>query len=58
MPSDNRDLNYDKYFNEGNVRRVVIDEFNSDNLLQLIIEDVREKLTSLEYVQKAFKLVK
>ena len=34
VPADNRDLNYDKYFKEGDVKRATIEEFNSDNTTQ------------------------
>lgn len=52
VPADNRDLNYDKYFTEGSARRVDIDEFNSDNARRLTLEETKEKIASLEYIQK------
>lgn len=51
VPADNRDLNYDKYFTEGNEKRNVLTEFNSDNTTRLNLEQVKEKLLSLEYIQ-------
>lgn len=51
VPADNRDLNYDKYFKEGDVKRVTIDEFNSNNTRRLNLEETREKIASLEYIQ-------
>ena len=51
VPADNRTLNYDKYFIEGNVQRNVLTEFNSDNTDRLNLEQVKEKLLSLEYIQ-------
>lgn len=51
VPADNRDLNYDKYFTDGNAKRNVLTEFNSDNTTRLDIEQVKEKLLSLEYIQ-------
>ena len=51
VPADNRDLNYDKYFTDGNVQRNVLTEFNSDNTTRLNVEQVKEKLLSLEYIQ-------
>ena len=51
VPADNRDLNYDKYFTEGNEKRNILTEFNSDNTTRLNIEQVKEKLLSLEYIQ-------
>ena len=55
VPADNRDLNYDKYFTDGNVQRNVLTEFNSDNTTRLNVEQVKEKLLSLEYIQNEFK---
>ena len=51
VPADNRDLNYDKYFKEGDVKRVTIEEFNSDNTRRLNIEETKAKIASLEYIQ-------
>ena len=51
VPADNRDLNYDKYFTEGNDKRNILTEFNSDNTTRLNVEQVKEKLLSLEYIQ-------
>lgn len=55
VPADNRDLNYDKYFKEGDVRRVTIDEFNSDNTRRLNLEETKAKIASLEYIQNELK---
>ncbi|MBR3387870.1 MAG: polysaccharide biosynthesis protein [Bacteroidales bacterium] len=51
VPADNRDLNYDKYFVEGDVKRATIEEFNSDNTRRLNLEETKEKIASLEYIQ-------
>ena len=51
VPADNRDLNYDKYFKEGDVKRALIDEFNSNNTRILNLEETKEKITSLMYIQ-------
>lgn len=51
VPADNRTLNYDKYFTEGNAQRNILSEFNSDNTDRLTVEQVKEKLLSLEYIQ-------
>ena len=51
VPADNRDLNYDKYFKEGDVRRATIEEFNSDNTRRLNLEETKAKIASLEYIQ-------
>lgn len=55
VPADNRDLNYDKYFKEGNSEKVTITEFNSDNTTRLNVSEVKEKLLTLEYVQEELK---
>jgi len=51
VPADNRDLNYDKYFKEGNVKQATIEEFNSDNTQRLDLEETKAKIASLEYIQ-------
>ena len=51
VPADNRTLNYDKYFTEGNVQRNILTEFNSDNTIRLDLDQVKEKLLSLDYIQ-------
>ena len=51
VPADNRDLNYDKYFKEGDVKRALIDEFNSNNTRILNLEETKEKIASLTYIQ-------
>lgn len=51
VPADNRTLNYDKFFTEGNKKAVTIDEFNSDNTYRLNIEETKAKIASLEYIQ-------
>lgn len=52
VPADNRDLNYDKYFKNGNERAVMINEFNSNNTEILNVNQVKEKLLSLSYVKE------
>ena len=51
VPADNRDLNYDKYFKEGDVKRATIEEFNSDNTRRLNLEETKAKIASLTYIQ-------
>ena len=55
VPADNRDLNYDKYFVEGDPRRVTIEEFNSNNTRRLNLEETKEKIAALEYIQEELK---
>ncbi len=51
VPADQRDLNYDKYFKDGNSKRSELSEFNSNNTERLEIEAVKEKLLSLKYIR-------
>ena len=51
VPADNRGLNYDKYFKEGDEKRNPLTEFNSNNTKILNIEEVKAKISSLTYIQ-------
>ena len=51
VPADNRSLNYDKYFNEGNAKRNTLTEFNSNNTELLNVGQVKNKLLELEYIR-------
>ena len=51
VPADNRDLNYDKFFKEGDTKRALIDEFNSNNTRRLNLEETKAKIASLEYIK-------
>jgi len=51
VPSDNRGLNYDKYFREGDEKRVTVSEFNSNNTRILNVEETKAKIASLAYIQ-------
>ncbi|MDD2592408.1 MAG: polysaccharide biosynthesis protein [Erysipelotrichaceae bacterium] len=51
IPADKRDLNYDKYFVEGNKKLAEDKEYNSANTSRLNIEEIKEKLLQLEYVK-------
>ena len=51
VPADNRTLNYDKYFTEGDQKRCELSEFNSDNTRRLNVEATKAKIASLEYIQ-------
>ena len=55
VPADNRDLNYDKYFTDGNQERVKLSEFNSNNTTILGVEEVKEKLLALSYIQEELR---
>lgn len=51
VPCDKRDLNYDKYFKDGDLKRNPLTEFNSNNTELLDVEQVKEKLLSLKYIR-------
>lgn len=51
VPSDNRGLNYDNYFINGNTKRNPLHEFDSNNTELLTVEQVKEKLLTLSYIQ-------
>lgn len=57
VPADNRDLNYDKYFKDGDTMRAIIEEFNSDNTRRLNLEETKAKIASLEYIQNELNSV-
>ena len=51
VPADKRGLNYDKYFTQGDVERNTITEFNSHNTELLTVEQIKETLLKLQYIQ-------
>ena len=51
VPADARDLNYEKYFEEGNASRNNLTEFNSNNTDLLDVEEVKTRLLKLAYIQ-------
>lgn len=55
VPCDKRDLNYEKYFSKGNEKRNVLKEYNSKNTQILNVNQVKEKLLSLKYIQNELK---
>ncbi len=52
VPCDKRDLNYDKYFHEGNTEWDPLTEFTSSNTLLMDVQAVKEKLLSLDYIRE------
>lgn len=58
VPADKRDLNYDKYFAEGDKKLSTVEEYHSHNTQILNIEQIKEKLLKLEYVQNELKDMK
>jgi len=51
VPADNRDLNYEQYYEKGHTEKAKLGEFTSDNTERLNVEQVKEKLLSLKYVR-------
>ena len=52
VPCDKRGLNYEKYFDKGDIERNTLTEFNSSNTRLLGVEEVKEKLLSVAYIQE------
>lgn len=55
IPADNRDLNYAKYFTEGQGSRRNQEEYNSDNTNRVDVEQVKEMLLKLPYIQEELR---
>ena len=55
VPSDNRNLNYDKYFKDGSTNRNLLTEFNSNNTDLMDVEQVKRKLLELDEIQTAIR---
>ena len=55
VPADNRDLNYEQYYENGSKKQPQLSEFTSDNTQILTVEQVKEKLLSLEYIRNELK---
>ena len=51
VPADNRGLNYDKYFKEGDEARNTLTECNSNNTRRLNLQETIETISKLEYIQ-------
>lgn len=55
VPADKRDLNYDKYFTKGDVKRNTLTEFNSNNTELMDVNSVMKKLLTVPYVLEELK---
>ena len=51
VPADNRGLNYDKYFKDGDAKRNTLTEFNSNNTRMLNLEETKATIAKLAYIQ-------
>jgi len=49
---DDRDLNYNKYFTEGAEQVSLMEDYNSHNTYRLTIDEIKEKLLKLDYIQQ------
>ena len=58
VPCDKRGLNYDKYFSKGDAERNTLTEFNSNNTRLLTVEETKEKIASLAYIQDELRATK
>jgi len=56
VPADNRDLNYGKYFENGDVKTSASEDYNSHNTIRLNVDQVKEKLLSLKYILDELKI--
>lgn len=56
VPADKRDLNYDKYFVEGNEKLSTEEEYNSHNTQILNVEEIKEKLLKLDYIKEELSM--
>ena len=52
IPADNRDLNYNKYFVEGEQNVAQFEDYHSHNTERLNVEQIKEKLLTLDYVRR------
>lgn len=55
VPADTRDLNYEKFFDEGDKELSTQDEYNSHNTTRLTVDEIKEKLMELDYVREELK---
>ncbi|MDK2810427.1 MAG: UDP-N-acetylglucosamine 4,6-dehydratase/5-epimerase [Petroclostridium sp.] len=53
VPFDKRDLNYDKYLTKGNTKRDSVTEFNSMNTKQMTVEELIDKLLTIQDIQNS-----
>ena len=55
VSADNRDLNYDKYFIQGQVRTQADEDYTSHNTRRLNVEQTIEKIKTTDYIQEELK---
>lgn len=52
IPCDTRDLNYDKYFTEGNKEVATIEDYHSHNTHRLAVEEMKDLLLKLRFIRE------
>lgn len=57
IPCDTRDLNYDKFFTEGDPELNKIEDYNSHNTQRLDVEGMKEQLMRLRFIQADLGLI-
>ena len=57
IPCDNRDLNYDKFFTEGNEQISQIEDYHSHNTVRLDVEGMKELLLKLRFIQEDLGII-
>ena len=57
IPCDNRDLNYDKFFTEGNEDISRIEDYHSHNTARLDVEGMKQQLLRLRFIQEDLGLI-
>tara|TARA_B100001175_G_C19494738_1_gene634604 strand:- start:640 stop:1647 length:1008 start_codon:yes stop_codon:yes gene_type:complete len=57
IPADNRDLNYNKFFTEGSQNNQSEEDYNSSNTNQLTVNQIKEKLLTLDYIKNELNLL-
>lgn len=55
VPADTRDLNYHLYFDKGDKRTELVEEYNSHNTVRLSNDELKKMLLNLDYVKKALE---
>ena len=57
VPSDNRDLNYEKYLYDGDIQLSDTNEYHSHNTIRLSLEETISKISNLSYVPEIVELM-
>ena len=57
IPCDTRDLNYDKFFTEGNEDMSKIEDYHSHNTQRLDVEGMKELLMKLRFIREDLGMI-